>query len=306
MKTHILSVMALVTVVALLAFAAAPSRVAVVSAQTMAATSAAMSATGMATQEPLPPDIGNDMHDGLLRIVHAAPGAPAVDVQLDGQTVAAGLAFGNWLGYRVLPQGAHHLALLANGQTISATDVMITGHTATTAIAEGLMGAKDSRAFRLAFYSDDVSETNYRVRLVFIHAIPEDLAQSDNSNPVDVVQLTGTTGDTSNLLYKNLQYGQMTPGFVFDKGTFRYGFKDRSGQKNTILDFTASFDINTVYTAIAIGSVGNPKTDLKVIVLSVPGIASYQPPMVGTLAANPMLGATSPATSVTLAATPAR
>src|SRR5260370_3598646 len=100
-----------VTAIVLLAFAAAPSHAVVVSAQTMAATSAALSATGMATQEPLPADIGNDMRDGLLRIVHIAPGAPAVDVQLDGQTVASGTASHTLRKGRGVPRGADpHMA----------------------------------------------------------------------------------------------------------------------------------------------------------------------------------------------------
>src|SRR4051812_19449054 len=100
------------------------------------------------------------------------------------------------------------------GKIAFESDVTLPGKTAFTAVAQGLIEGKDKRAFTVAFYKEDVSETNYRVRLSLIYAIPADLSSaSDESSPVNVVALDLASGKVIDHLYKNLKFSEITPGF---------------------------------------------------------------------------------------------
>src|SRR5205814_4681324 len=105
------------------------------------------------------------------------------------------------------------------------------------------------------------------------------------------------SGNVADRLYRNLKYGQMTPGFQLDKGVYRFGIQSPSGQKRIILDFSLITESQLVYTVIVTGRPGDPKNGPKALTLEIKGIRDYQPAVVTTLAANPMKGSTQSATS---------
>ena len=53
--------------------------------------------------------------DTALRVTHASPDAPAVDVRLDDQTVVEGLSFGTVTDYQTVDPGSYQLQILAAG-----------------------------------------------------------------------------------------------------------------------------------------------------------------------------------------------
>ena len=55
--------------------------------------------------------------DATLRIVHASPGAPAIDVLVDGQPFATNVAFGVATDYAPIPAGDYKVQVVATGQT---------------------------------------------------------------------------------------------------------------------------------------------------------------------------------------------
>jgi hypothetical protein len=259
------------------------------------ATAAGITGTQSALSDDLlPPDDGK----ALIRFAHAAPDAPTVDVLVDGSTLASGLGFGDSVDYKAVAAGTHHVALQVGGKTTFETDITLPGKAAFTAVAQGLLEAKDKRAFTVAFYKDDVSETNYRVRLSVIHAVSADLKVSDENSPVDLVWLDLASGKVIDRLYKNLKYGQITPGFQLDKGSYRYGLQAPSDQKNIFGDVTLTTETGMVYTVIVAGNAGNPKTEMKTLVLSTKGLRYYPTAVPGTLAVPAIMGgATLPATT---------
>ncbi len=106
--------------------------------------------------------------DATLRVIHASPGAPEVDVLLDGQTLLQGLAYGAASSYATITPEEHRLQVVPTGQTADA------------AVVDETIDAAPGQAYLLAvfgllndiggdIYDVDLSEIepgNARVRLI--------------------------------------------------------------------------------------------------------------------------------------------
>src|SRR5688572_21498336 len=82
-------------------------------------------------------------NNAMVRVVHASPDAPAVDVYVDGQAVLTNVAFPAISDYLAVPAGAHELAVAPAGQgeaaaVITANPVLEAGKAYTVA-AVGLV-----------------------------------------------------------------------------------------------------------------------------------------------------------------------
>src|SRR5918995_4031598 len=106
--------------------------------------------------------------DATLRVIHASPGAPEVDVLLDGQTLLQGLAYGAASSYATITPEEHRVQVVPTGQTADA------------AVVDETIDAAPGQAYLLAvfgllndiggdIYDVDLSEIepgNARVRLI--------------------------------------------------------------------------------------------------------------------------------------------
>ena len=61
--------------------------------------------------------------DATLRVIHASPGAPEIDVLLDGQTLLQGLAYGTASSYATMTPEEHRVQIVPTGQTADAAVV---------------------------------------------------------------------------------------------------------------------------------------------------------------------------------------
>ena len=61
--------------------------------------------------------------DATLRVIHASPGAPAMDVLVDGQTLLQGLAYGAASNYATMTPEEHRVQIVPTGQTADAAVV---------------------------------------------------------------------------------------------------------------------------------------------------------------------------------------
>src|SRR5918995_246027 len=110
----------------------------------------------------------NPEADATLRVIHASPGAPEVDVLLDGQMLLQGLAYGTASNYATITPEEHRLQVVPTGQTADA------------AVVDETIDAAPGQAYFLAVfgllndiggavYDVDLSEIepgNARVRLI--------------------------------------------------------------------------------------------------------------------------------------------
>ena len=54
--------------------------------------------------------------DATVRVIHASPGAPEVDVLVDGQTLLQGLAYGTASGYATITAEEHRVQVVPPGK----------------------------------------------------------------------------------------------------------------------------------------------------------------------------------------------
>jgi hypothetical protein len=93
--------------------------------------------------------------DATVRVIHASPGAPEVDVLLDGQTLLQGLAYGTASSYATITPEEHRLQVVPTGQTADA------------AVVDETIDAAPGQAYLLAVYGllNDIGGDIYDVDL---------------------------------------------------------------------------------------------------------------------------------------------
>jgi len=111
---------------------------------------------------------------GKVRVVHASPDAPAVDVLVDGVKVLENLPFREYSEYLALPAGPHDIRVNVTGTstTVLQAAPTVEAGKAYTAIAVGFAGGQ-SPALDLLLLADEtqaVEGTNIKLRVV--HAAP--------------------------------------------------------------------------------------------------------------------------------------
>lgn len=109
-----------------------------------------------------------------IRVLHASPDAPAVDVLVNGAKVLENLPFREYSEYLSVPAGRHEVRVNVTGTgntVLQATPDFITGMDY-TAIAVGFAGGK-SPALDLMLLRDDAGEfPNGNIKLRAVHAAP--------------------------------------------------------------------------------------------------------------------------------------
>jgi len=124
---------------------------------------------------PMAPDMGEG---AMLRVIHASPDAPAVDVYAEGVSTAliTNLAYGSTSAYLDIDAGTYNIQLRAAGSPSSSTpayetgDLAITDGAKITALAAGLLGSTNAadkfRVLALAENFTNPGSGNAAVRII--------------------------------------------------------------------------------------------------------------------------------------------
>lgn len=230
----------------------------------------------------------------LLRVVHASPNSPHIDVYLDhGKKPAIpDLAYDDATdGYLPIPAGEHQVTITAvkDPKTV-VFDAKVTfkGGSAMTVVAEGQLADK---TFAVRIFTDDVSATKGKARVIVIHAIP------------DVGNVDVLTADFKTVVVDNLAFGSSisldVPAGKYDLVVVPHG------KKEVVFDLKGSkLDANTIYTLVATGKLtGKDAVKVKLLAYVTVPVPGFLPPPVATMA--PTMAATMKATMAgTMAATP--
>lgn len=124
--------------------------------------------------------------DPTVRIVHASPDAPAVDVLVDGQPIAQGVAFGAATEFVPLSPGDHRVQVVPEGLDAPAIDQTVTleGGAAYILAAIGPLAEIQLQANRVNL--DPIAPGQARLRL--LNAVPDvaalDLAVAGSNEPL--------------------------------------------------------------------------------------------------------------------------
>jgi hypothetical protein len=201
---------------------------------------------------------------GRVRVMHASPDAPAVDIFVDGQKAVTALAFPSNTGYVSLPVGPHDVAVFASpsngsGAPVLKATLQVAAGKDYTVLAVGRLADSTLALLPLEDNNGLPAAGNAHVRL--IHASPDAPA-------VDVVVAGTNTKVFSNVAFKGV--GAYTP---VPAGTYNLDVKVTStGQ--TVKSITGlSLSDRSVYTVVATG----PASALQVLPVEDAKVASPAP-----------------------------
>lgn len=208
---------------------------------------------------------------GRVRIMHASPDTPPVDIFVDGQKAVTALAFPNNTGYVALPAGGHDVKVFVSPSdgtgtpALQATLEVVAGKDVTV-LATGRVG---DGSLALTIFEDDngtPSGNNAHIRL--IHASPD-------APPVNVA-VAGT--DTN--VFTGVAFRNVSPYVPVPAGTYSLDVKVNATGETVLTIPNLKLDARTVYTAVAVGLAGNGT--LRVVPLvDAPAPAAPAPPRTG-------------------------
>jgi hypothetical protein len=195
-----------------------------------------------------------DGEDGSrVRVVHASPDAPAVDVLVDGSAVLSGVSFGDVSDYLDLAAGTYTVKITATGDPDTVAfegDVSVEADTDYTVAA---VGELSEETFRPAMFVDDNSVQRGRARVRIVHASPDAPA-------VDV-----TVNDAETTLVDGLAFGDASGYLPLHPGPVTVEVRPDSESNDNPFDaeFGLQLRPNRVYTVFAEGyfSVDDEPTD---------------------------------------------
>ena len=210
-------------------------------------------------------------NEAFVRVVHASPDAPNVDVWVDGEIVLTDVPFTAVSDYLTLPAGTYNVQVTATGSTdpVIDADLTLEASTSYTVAATGLLA--DITATVL---TDDRMPADGQAKLRVFHASPSAPAE------VDVAVTDGP------ILVEALAYPEATDYLTVDAGTYPLEIR-AAGDEMAALTLEATLEAGQNYTAIAMD---DPDAEVPVQVI----VATE------AMAASPDTAMTQPTTPIAL------
>ena len=170
-----------------------------------------------------------------VRVVHASPDAPNVDVWLDGTKVLTDVPFTAVSDYLEVPSGDHNVQVTATGDTTPVIDANVTleAGKAYTVAATGMLAS-----IAPVVLTDDLATVEGKSKLRVFHASPSAPAS------VDVAVSGGA------VLVPGLTYPEASGYLAVDPGTYDLEIR-AAGDTAAALTLSATLEGGKNYTAIA-------------------------------------------------------
>ena len=184
-----------------------------------------------------------------LRVVHASPDAPAVDVYVGNgsEPTLANVSFGDVSSYLAVPAGTYNVTITLAGDrnaTVYNTSLTLAPRTATTVAASGEVSTDSAMPFAPQAFNDDAftpDANNSTLRIVHL---------SPDAPTVDV-----TAGNGSVVLAENVSFGGASDYVTVPAGNYTVEIRnDTVGANGTVLaTVNVSLQGGTAYSAWALG-----------------------------------------------------
>ncbi|UOY93333.1 DUF4397 domain-containing protein [Ectobacillus sp. JY-23] len=194
-----------------------------------------------------------EQKEAMVRIVHASPDAPAVDVVVDGKTVVTNAAFKAATDYVKLSAGEHEVQIFATG-TVAENKPVISQKLNVEAGKSYTVAAINKVAnLELLVMNDEAMTTEGKTKVRVAHLSPD--------APAVDVALKG--GDA---LFANAPFKGVTDFKEVDPATLDLEVR-AAGTNNVVLNLPQTeLKANTLYTVLAVGfAQGEPKLDAIVL-----------------------------------------
>lgn len=213
--------------------------------------------------------------DACVRVIHASPDAPAVDIYVNGSLAVENLAYGAGTDFVALPAGDdREIRIVASGSPIDDsvfdTSVDLDAGKAYDVIAVGMVEDLDA-----IFEPVDLGAVpDGQARLRVIHAAPD----------VDDVSVVVTDGPT---LFEGVGFEDTTDDEILDAGTYDIQVRQGDDVAIRVQDFT--IEAGRSYDVIAVGRADDGT--LQLIVFSAPTQSPTGQEVTPEVAATPMTAA---------------
>jgi len=213
-----------------------------------------------------------------VRVIHASPDAPAVDVFVDGQAALRNVAFPAISDYLEVPAGAHRVAVAPAGQGEAAA--VITANPTLEAGAAYTVAAVGQLAnIRAQIYNDNLAAPDAgKAHVRVIHASPD----------APAVAVKVANGPT---LIQSLAFPNASDYLPVDAGSYNLQVTP-AGANDVVLDLpNTTLQAGTIYDVVALGQLANIRAEVATFT---PGTAG------GTSGAQNTMPNTGAAESLTL------
>jgi hypothetical protein len=170
-----------------------------------------------------------------VRVVHASPDAPNVDIWVDGDRVLSDVPFTAISDYLSLPGGTYNIQVTATGDTapVIEADLTFEAGMGYTVAAIGMLSEIGATVL-----TDDLAIADGMSKLRVFHASPSAPAS------VDVAVTDGP------VLVEGLSYPEATGYLTVEAGTYALEIRS-AGEAEAALTLSATLAANTNYTAFA-------------------------------------------------------
>ncbi len=192
---------------------------------------------------------------GALRVLHASPNAPAVDVYVAGTKAVSGLRPGAITSYLELEAGRYAWAIRPKGAPRTSAPVAsgrlrVTDGTAATVAATGFLGQRGARGFRVRVLADAAVAPFGAARVRVAHLSPDAPA---------VEILAG-----GKVVVPALAYPRTSPYLTVPAGTYTFVVRAKGSRRVVATLRNVQLRAGTLTTAWALGAVSGPGLDFRV------------------------------------------
>ena len=200
--------------------------------------------------------------EAMVRVTHASPDAPAVDVCVNGKVAFAALEFGKTTDYAKLPAGAYDVQVYPAGSNCQGTAVIDAKGLKLDANAYTVMAIGKLAEIKPLILVDNLTApVAGKVHVRFVHASPDAPA-------VDITTKDGTK------VFSNVAFGKSVDFTPLPAGT--YDLQARLAGTDTVaLDLPGvNLPEGAILTVVAEGFAGGAEPKLGVQVISYPAMAA--------------------------------
>jgi len=184
----------------------------------------------------------NEMSMGYVRVMHAVPDAPNVDIYADDNMIVKNLAYGEYTDYLSLPEGTYRISLYVTGTTNNPVIANMLTVNKDVELTVAAVGTLSEIAF-LAIMDADVPAVMGNAMIRFIHLSP-------NAPAVDITLPNGT------VIFSNVSFKQITP--YINVAPMNYTLQVRVAGTSDVVLTVPDVDLegDEFYSIYAIGLVG--------------------------------------------------
>ena len=177
-----------------------------------------------------------------LRLFHASPDAPPVDVYANGKPIALNLSFRNFTQYTPLSAGNYNIKIFPAGQKTSPvidTQVIVPGNSVLTVAAAGRLAD-----INLYFVPESINKMNPgKTYIRFAHLSP-------NAPSVDITLADGKK------LFTDIEFKEFSKYIEVNPGNYTIEVKPTGTNKTVLTVPKIILKPNRFYTVYAVGLVG--------------------------------------------------